>query len=264
MGGAPPAPPVERTRPGSGLEIWHADLAQDGTLLCDKARVHDLIPASEHGAASPPRRAAHAALRIVLAGHIGLAEARRPFRIASGGKPMLAAPSPPLEFNLAHCDTAALIAISYDGPVGVDLETPRPLRIADSRRAALIDAAIALAPGAVLPDGPGDAHFLQAWTRLEALAKATGEGIGALLERLRRGETLVAEAPPGSRAIRVRDVAVRTTSPYFAAVAGTSPSLATGAAPETLSLPLDRKSLEQWLASRTQAVASPALPAPRE
>jgi 4'-phosphopantetheinyl transferase len=247
MGGAPPAPPVENTQPESGLEIWYADLAQDSARLRNVARAHDLLPPSEPGTADTPRLTAHAALRIVLAGHIGIAEARRPFRIAPGGKPTLAVSSPPLEFSLAHCETAALIAISYDGPVGVDLETPRPLRIADGRCAALIDAAIALAPETALPDGPGDARFLQAWTRLEALAKATGEGIGALLERLRRGEALVAEALPGSRALRVRDVTVRSASPYFAAVAGTSPSLATSVAAETISLPLDRKSLEQLL-----------------
>jgi phosphopantetheinyl transferase len=269
MGGAPPtipvAPPVERARPESDLEIWYADLMPGGALLCDVACAHGLLLPSEPGVSDTPRRMAHAALRIVLAGHIGLAEARRPFRIAPGGKPVLAASPEPLEFSLAHCETAALIAISHEGAVGVDLETPRPVRIADDRRAALIDAAIALAPEAALPpDGHGDARFLQAWTRLEALAKATGEGIGALLERLRRGDALVAEAPPGSRALHVRDVTVRSASPYFAAVAGTSPSLAASVAPETLSLPLDRKSLEQWLAGESRLTTSSVPSAPRD
>jgi 4'-phosphopantetheinyl transferase len=248
-------------RPESGLEIWYADLMSGGALLCDMARAHDLAPESQTDAADTPRRAAHAALRIILAGHIGLAEARLPFRIAPGGKPTLASSSSALEFSLAHCETAALIAVSYDGPVGVDLEAPRPIRIADDRRAALIDAAIALAPGTALPpDGPGDARFLQAWTRLEALAKATGEGIGAVLERLRRGEALATHATLGSPAFRVRDVTIPGASPHFAAIAGTSRSLATGVAAETLCLPLDRKSLEQLLAdgARRHSQMNPA------
>jgi 4'-phosphopantetheinyl transferase len=266
MGDAPSVSFADRVAAESGLEIWCADLIAGRELLWDVARSHGLastIPESDGTDAS--RQVAHAALRIVLAGHIGLAEARRPFRAAPGGKPALVGPlNRPLDFSLAHCATAALIAISRDGPVGVDLEAPRPIRIAEARRIALIDAATSLAPGAALPDGPGDAGLLQAWTRLEALAKATGEGIGALLERLRRGATQVAEVTLASRALHVCDVTVRDASPYFAAVAGMSPSLATGSALEAASLPLDRRWLEQWLTGGTDHRALPARPSPRD
>ncbi|MGD9802034.1 MAG: 4'-phosphopantetheinyl transferase superfamily protein [Hyphomicrobiaceae bacterium] len=188
-------------------------------------------------------------LRILLAGYIGTSEARRPFEIAEGGKPSLATrTNPPLQFSLAHGDTAAIIAVSFDGPIGVDLETPRHVRIAEHRRHALIAAAASLHPERPLPTTPEDACFLQAWTRLEALAKATGEGIGAVLERVRRDETPIARTTISNRPVHVRDVTVGLASPIYAAVAGTAASIAAARHLEALPVPLERSWLEHWLA----------------
>ncbi len=56
------------------------------------------------------------------------------------------------------------------------------MRVGEARRARIEEA------GAALSDEPlpaeGNARFLQAWVRLEALAKADGCGIGRLLTRL--------------------------------------------------------------------------------
>lgn len=243
-------------------ELWLVDLAAGAPLLTDFARDHGLIPAAT-ASAGAPRDTARAALRILLAGHIGVAAARRPFDISPRGKPSLRGDiRPRIEFSLAHCETVALIAMSSDGAIGVDLEAPRSVRIASQRRASLIAAATVLCPDTPLPDGPGDAGFLQAWTRLEALAKATGEGIGALLERLRRGEAVAGQAAGPDQPICVRDVTVRSTSPFYAAVAVVSTSLASGAPPETASVPLDRAWLERWLTGEPASGQPGTAPSP--
>lgn len=231
----------------SPLSLWLVDLAAGTSLFEEIAREHGLI-ASEAAVPITVRDTAHAALRIVLAGYAGLKAARQPFAISPGGKPSLASVSnPPIEFSLAHCDTTAIIAISRDGPVGVDLEAPRSVRIADHRRATLIAAATSLRPETPLPEGPGEARFLQAWTRLEALAKATGEGIGTLLERRRRDEAPIAQTTISNRPVHIHDVTLASASPFYAAVAGTAPILASPTPLESLSLPLDRAWLEQWI-----------------
>jgi 4'-phosphopantetheinyl transferase len=85
---------------------------------------------------------------------------------------------------LAHTHGVALIAVCREGAIGVDIEYERPVAMAPDRRAAIEAAAQALSRQA-LPDGPAEnARFLQAWTRIEALGKYSGEGVGAVLEAI--------------------------------------------------------------------------------
>lgn len=125
-------------------------------------------------------RCSRIALRGLIARRWGEALARADFHLSDAGKPSL--PSDEVHFSIAHTGAAALIALS-DRPVGVDIETTvRTVRIAPDRRARLIETAAALNPGVLLP-ADETARFLQAWVRLEAVAKATGEGLGPLLSR---------------------------------------------------------------------------------
>jgi 4'-phosphopantetheinyl transferase len=176
------------------LEVWHADLT---ALAAGLDRLSMLDPGS-----SPAKRTAGAvgaddasidrdkhrarlALRVVLALRIGRAAASRPFVVGKEGKPRLGDEAG-IDFSLSHAGGLALIAVSGAGPVGVDLELPRPVRIAAERRAQLeaCAEAIGATPLPVDRDSDSDARTLTAWVRLEALAKATGEGIGSLLGRL--------------------------------------------------------------------------------
>jgi 4'-phosphopantetheinyl transferase len=85
-------------------------------------------------------------------------------------------------FSLAHAEPWALIGVTRAHRIGVDIETARAIKM-DGRRRAIIEAAASSISVSPLPDEP-DARFLQAWTRLEALAKADGCGIGHLLTQL--------------------------------------------------------------------------------
>jgi 4'-phosphopantetheinyl transferase len=147
-------------------------------------------------------RAAHIALRIALEHVTGPAIRCVAYDIEPGGRPvvkygrsMTAIP----QFSLAHAGSTALIVISTSGPVGVDLEVARELNISAERRARIENAARSLAPDAPLPDDL-DARFLQCWVRLEAVAKATGLGIGKVLTEAGVVGAAKARASPRSTA----------------------------------------------------------------
>lgn len=234
------------------IELWAVDLAAGTDLLIDLGERLGLAPPAQspqHSAAVAfhrSRTAARIAARLLLARHIGLEAARQPFVLARAGKPSIAPRPhhPAIEFSLAHCETAAVIAVSRDGPVGNDVEAPRQVRINAHRRAQLLRAAQSLAPSDRLPDGPDEAQFLQAWVRLEALAKATGEGLGALLGRLDDDTSPVHATHVNGARVRVRDIGLAGHS-LWAAVAGTSATLDEPGRREPVWLPLDADRLER-------------------
>jgi phosphopantetheine--protein transferase-like protein len=124
---------------------------------------------------APQRRAAaNDALRQILAIH--LPEEAADIALVKGehGKPRLAAGG--LEFSLSHSGEMALVAVSDEHPVGVDVEEVRrdrdPLALAER----------ALSPDDVLAvreaePARRDLIFHQRWTRNEARLKCLGVGI---------------------------------------------------------------------------------------
>lgn len=129
------------------------------------------------------RRLAHIALRILLETRLGPGIRGTPFERSASGKPSLA--SSGASFSLAHTRGLALIALGDSGPLGVDIERTRDVRMPEARRAPIEREAVALAAGAPLTGLDSDTRFLSAWVRIEAAAKAQGHGVGPLLERLR-------------------------------------------------------------------------------
>ncbi len=125
------------------------------------------------------------ALRLVLGAYLDRNPAELRFRYGPHGKPALdgvvdAAP----HFNLAHSGDLILLALHPSRHVGVDVERLRPgLGWRPIARRVLPAAAVSRLES--LPPEQGDAAFLEAWCRLEARLKASGEGLAGL-ERLRR------------------------------------------------------------------------------
>jgi 4'-phosphopantetheinyl transferase len=124
--------------------------------------------------------AAQIALRLLLERAAGPQWRGVAFAHAEAGKPHLA--GAPVSFSLSHALEVALIGIATEGSIGVDIERLRPVRMDAGRRARIEEAGGALV-AAELP-ASGEARFLQAWVRLEAMAKAEGCGIGRVLSRL--------------------------------------------------------------------------------
>ncbi|RZL94309.1 MAG: 4'-phosphopantetheinyl transferase superfamily protein [Variovorax sp.] len=119
--------------------------------------------------------AAHAALRSLLSDRTGVPGSLLDFRIGAFGKPALVEPAC-VHFNLSHSQGVALIAISGDAELGVDVEwlreVPQALDLADHHfTPAERHALAAVAPSA------RDEAFLRCWTRKEACLKATGMGL---------------------------------------------------------------------------------------
>lgn len=84
-------------------------------------------------------------------------------------------------FNLSHSGRIALVGVSQDGPVGVDVEVLRDLPDVDSvARQVFRDEEMAAL--AALPPEQKTRGFFRAWTRKEAVIKTTGEGFRADLK----------------------------------------------------------------------------------
>jgi len=127
------------------------------------------------------RLAAYIALRIALERVAGRQVRGVKFSRALGGKPHL--PGVPVTFSLSHADGAALIAVATAGMIGVDVEKARAIRVSERRREEIVAAGAGLT-AAPLAGSTSDSAFLQAWTRLEAYAKAHGHGLARVLRDL--------------------------------------------------------------------------------
>ena len=140
------------------------------------------------------------------------------FARAAGGKPMLESNSgeSPVHFNLTHSGGRALLAVSREGEVGVDLEAAREdvdtVSLADRFFCEVERAAIAAAP-------LRGAAFFRHWVAKEAVLKACGMGLAFPLDAF-----AVQFSPDGDTAT----------------VASTHPRIASGAwLVRLLSLPTD-------------------------
>lgn len=171
------------------VEVWSVDLARAASSLLSIDAAEGLLALADRSKAlqlanreaADERLAAGAALRLLIEGVAGVGPRAMPFERGPAGKPML--PGSPCHFSLSHVRGRALVALATD-PVGVDLERVRVMRVDGKRRARIEAAAIRAGSGQPLPVDGSERRFPQAWTRLEALAKADGRGIGRLLSEI--------------------------------------------------------------------------------
>ncbi len=137
------------------LHVWHARLDTGQWPSAEN------LPATERERAAAMRRpdarrrwrAARWALREVLGRYLERDPAAIELRFGERGKPLLAASDRSLHFNLSHSGELALIAISEEREVGIDVQL------------------IGSRPEAFYGD----------WTRREAIAKCHGTGLWAPL-----------------------------------------------------------------------------------
>jgi 4'-phosphopantetheinyl transferase len=155
--------------------------------------------------------AAHALTRVVLAHRLGCAPAALVFDRTCRcgephGKPTLAGGGP--GFSFTHAGAVVGVAVREDGPVGLDVEPVRTLPDIDG-----------MARHVGAPAEP--MAFFRAWTRKEALLKATGDGLASPMAAIVLDDRGVAAwtgdgAPDGP--VWLRDLVAPDGSP--AAVAG--------------------------------------------
>jgi hypothetical protein len=149
------------------------------------ARAAEGLPAAEAGV-SPRRRLARAVVRELLGAELGVApgdvEITRECRRCgdpSHGKPRLAGGASP-SFSVSHSGDLAIVALSRDACVGVDVELVRP-RLHLDRLAARVLTPAELAGWRAVPEAMRLERFLERWTAKEALLKASGIGLATPL-----------------------------------------------------------------------------------
>ncbi len=116
-----------------------------------------------------------ASLRMILGKALRLLPCEVPLMLTEFGKPLLLSPHDGLHFNLSHCADRALVALSVDGPVGIDLE---PLERAPD----LLECTATFCHPLEIIDLPDESHarataLLHIWTAKEAVLKALGTGL---------------------------------------------------------------------------------------
>jgi 4'-phosphopantetheinyl transferase len=127
------------------------------------------------------------ALRTLLGGYLGVGPADLVFEYGAHGKPALAGGyRDALKFNVSHSNGLALMAISPDVEVGLDVEGVRPMPDAEDIAARFFSAREAEELQA-LPAVFRTAAFFSCWTRKEAYLKAVGRGLAGLAD-LKDGE----------------------------------------------------------------------------
>jgi 4'-phosphopantetheinyl transferase len=115
-------------------------------------------------------------VRRHLAAMLGCAEGTIVFGRGPFGKPLLEAPAASLWFSLARRSGLLLIATSWDGPIGADVE----ILVADRRNDDVARSFFTAAEVkwlSSLPNTERHPGFFRLWTAKEAVLKARGTGI---------------------------------------------------------------------------------------
>lgn len=141
---------------------------------------------------------AHAALRWVLARSTDVDPAAIRYDHGAHGKPRLAPGLRRLEFNLSHSQELALLAVTRDRPVGVDVECMHPLSGGVLDPSDTPFSATERKTLRALPPAERRAGFFRCWTRKEALIKATSEGLSRDLD------SFDVDVSPGSESALLR------------------------------------------------------------
>jgi 4'-phosphopantetheinyl transferase len=166
------------------IHVWCASLDDFHDVRC---RCENALSADEHARA----RKFHFAhdrdrfmtsrwlLRELLGRCLLQAPATLAFAYGRFGKPTLARPEGqrPLYFNASHSGPLAIYAMTWTGPVGIDVERVRDIPDVDAIASRVFGPAHASTLLAVPPERRTEEFFAR-WTRHEAFVKATGEGIG--------------------------------------------------------------------------------------
>jgi len=182
----------------AGIHIWHIPLDLPAAV---RAGLSAVLSISEQDRASAFRfkqdqhrwQAAHAALRMILSAYLGEDPQDIQFEAGLRGKPALCEPHHALQFNLSHSRDKAVVAVSRETPVGIDIQH-MPDHFDRAHRERILSEE-ELVRSANMSDSALDAWTLLAWVRKEALLKAAGLGFSI--------EPSSVTIPPGTAPLRI-------------------------------------------------------------
>src|ERR1044071_8539378 len=163
------------------VHIWRARLDVPWSWTFDEAlSLEDRTRADRFKFESDRRKfcAARASLRLILSRYLGIKPGRVPLEAGEFGKPFIADQhvAQGLRFNLSHSHQLALISITRDREVGVDIEFMRSDFVTEEVATHFFSPA-EVAEFRSVPTALRTRSFFNCWTRKEAYIKARGEGV---------------------------------------------------------------------------------------
>jgi 4'-phosphopantetheinyl transferase len=183
-----PFPPIiglkESVGIGKGaLHLWCAPLDVEESTL---AAMADTLDSGESARADAFRFdvqrnryvAAHGAMRRILSAYLEMPPADISFVLGAYGRPELAPGANPrrLDFNLSHSGAVGVVAVAFEGRVGVDVEAVRHLSCEDGLADQIMSADEQQAWRRI-PAEAKSRTLVRLWTRKEACLKADGNGL---------------------------------------------------------------------------------------
>ena len=185
VAGSPPA------LDGDAIHVWTIALDDTQTGSLDTLSADEVARANRFRIETDRRRfvTSHTALRSILAAYLHEPPASLVFERGPWGKPELdPRHSTTLRFNLSHSHDLALVAVTRQHEVGVDVERLRPVRDLPGLVARVLSASERVAFDRLSADLQLPAFF-RCWTLKEACVKAAGEGIHRPFDRIDVGVT---------------------------------------------------------------------------
>jgi 4'-phosphopantetheinyl transferase len=124
-------------------------------------------------------------LRILLGWYVGVAPHRLQFHYGPSGKPTLAGlpRDSTVQFNLSHSHELAVVAVTPERRIGVDVERLRPVPALE-QVAREVFSGREYGAWSALPPRERPQAFFRCWTQKEAYLKATGDGLARPLEQV--------------------------------------------------------------------------------
>jgi 4'-phosphopantetheinyl transferase len=170
------------------VDIWrvHLDLPTDSLKTLEATLAVDEIQRVERFDVQGDKDrfiAAHGCLRDILARYQHWEPGQLTFSANDNGKPVLSTDLSErrMDFNLSHSEDLALVAVTWERKVGVDLERIRQ-GISSQVIARQYFSRSEVAELLGLPSEQREVGFFNCWTRKEAYIKAQGLGLSLPLE----------------------------------------------------------------------------------
>jgi 4'-phosphopantetheinyl transferase len=178
-------PPDALSLDAGQVHVWRIGLEQDDDLLqrfrrtltpeeLDRAGRFHFERLQRHFVAS------RGFLRYVLARYLAVKPEELTFSYNSYGKPALAGEHS-LQFNMSHSHEVALVAVTREAAVGVDVEHIRA-DFASEEIATRFFSRLEVETFSSLPKEERVAAFFRCWARKEAYIKAIGKGLSQPLD----------------------------------------------------------------------------------